>query len=528
MTSHTLQDLFKDISFQWQQIPKDIREDDLLKTHINDIVYDSRKAKKGLLFVAMRGVTIDGHTFCYKAYQQGCRHFLVDHFVELPADAIVIKVNNTRATLPLISANYFDHPAKKLFMLGGVTGTKGKTTTTITLQHILNHAGIPTASIGTLGADFQDIHYDLDLTTPESYDLQKLLRVFVDAGAKCVMMEVSSTALKYNRVDGLRFNFGIFTNFSSDHIGRLEHPNLEDYRDSKAKFFTKCDVIYINKADPLADYFASFATGQVIFYSCQNKFHADIEAKNIVTKQLKADKFITDMEISFPPGEHYSFPLMGKFNAENILPVLHIAKKIGLKQEEIQKGLIDIYIPGRTEAVALIPDVLIVTDVAHDGISVDRLLCEMKPYVKKGHKLMALISTISYRTDIRRKDIALAAAKYADVIMISTSWIGYEDPDDVVRDMASYLKDFKGTVFQESNRKKAIWKLINIVEPGDAILLADFGCYDYLIIGDKKIYHSDSETVSEAYDLKKQGKLETLLNKEESISIYNDNKNNNK
>ncbi len=512
--SHTLEELFKDISFQWQQKPKDVPEDVLLNTAIKDIVYDSRKAKNGLLFVAMRGVIIDGHRFCGKAYEQGCRYFLVDHCVDLPKDAVIIEVENTRATLPFISANYFDHPAENLLMLAGVTGTKGKTTTTIILQHILNHAGIPTASIGTLGANFKEINYHLDLTTPESYELQKLLRVFVDAGAKCVVMEVSSTALKYNRVDGLRYNYGIFTNFSSDHIGRLEHPSLEDYRDSKAKFFDRCDVVYINRADPLSDYFASFATGQVIFYSCQENIPADIEASRINTKQLTDDKFITDMEISFPTEEHYSFPLLGKFNAENILPVIQIAKKMGLKQEQIQDGLTDIYVPGRSEAVALIPDVLIVSDVAHDGISVDRMLADMRPFVKPGHKLIALISTISYRTDVRRKDIALAAAKHADLIMVSTSWIGNEDPNDVVRDMAKYLQDFPGPVLQEPDRKKAIWKLVNLVEPGDAMLLADFGCYEYLIVGDEKIPHSDSETVLEAYALKKEGKLETLLSKD--------------
>nr|WP_072514167.1 UDP-N-acetylmuramyl-tripeptide synthetase [Ndongobacter massiliensis] len=516
MARHILQNLLSGISYQWQQKPGEIDEDVLLKTSIDDIVYDSRKAKERLLFVALRGVTVDGHHFCQEAFDRGCRFFLVDKKVDLPAEAAVIEVENTRAALPLVSANYFDHPANELSVLVGVTGTKGKTTTTVALQKILNQAGIPTASIGTIGANFEKLHCDTDLTTPESYDLQKILRTFVDAGAQCVVMEVSSTALKYHRVDGLRFHYGIFTNFASDHIGRMEHPTLEDYRDSKAKFFNKCDVIYINRADPLADYFAGFATGKVIYYSCEDNIAADIWARNIVTKKESNAKFTTSMDAFLPQREHYAFPLLGKFNAENMLPVIHLAKHMGLSTDQIQFGLDAVQVPGRTEAVDIIPGVLVITDVAHDGISIDRLLGEMRQFVKPGHKLLTLISTISYRTEVRRKDMAQAAAKHADVIMLSTSWVGHEDPNDIVCEMAGYLQDFPGLVLQETNRKKAVWKLVALAEPGDAILLADFGDVDYVIIGDKKIYHSDPEAVREAYALKKEGKLEALIRENES------------
>lgn len=469
------------------------------------VVYDSLQADADSLFVAMEGLTVDGHAYCQKAYESGCRLFLVNQELDLPADAVIFTVKNTRAALPLVGANYYDHPAKELHLIG-ITGTKGKTTTCLALTKLLNDSGRPAASIGTEGAIFGDLHIETGLTTPESLELQACLRTFADAGAQYIVMEVSSTALKFHRTDGLHFEYGIFTNFASDHIGRLEHPSLEDYRDSKALFFGLCDVVFINRDDGLADYFTGFATGEVVFYSCApdaadraaGQGLVDIYADQIKTVHEADEGFRTSMEVHLPEKEQVSFPLLGRFNAENILPATAVAKHVGIPLELIRKSLFDLFVPGRTETLSCYPGVLIVTDMAHNGISVDRMLTEMRPFVKPGGRLMVLISTISYRTDVRRRDMAEAAAGKADVIMCSSSWVGNEDPNEIVENMASYLTDYEGLVLKEPDRRKAVAQLVYLAEPGDAILLCDMGETPYLIIGNEKIPYTDKEAVEAA------------------------------
>lgn len=501
----SLQDLLA--GTDWAAAKCEPAADFLAKDRPIRVVYDSRQAGRNCLFVAMEGLTVDGHRYCSQAYESGCRLFLVNQPVDLPPDALVFTVENTRAALPIVAANFFDHPAKELRLIG-ITGTKGKTTTCLALAKILNDTGHPAASIGTEGAIFGDLHIETGLTTPESFELQSYLRTFADAGARYAVMEVSSTGLKFHRTDGLRFEYGIFTNFASDHVGRLEHPSLEDYRDSKARFFGLCDTVLINRDDALADYFADFATGKIIFYSCAADAAAgvaagepegpDIYADRIQTVREEDGGFRTSMLAHLPEEYAVSFPLLGRFNAENILPAMAVALRLGLAPDAVCQSLKNLFVPGRTEVLNDYPGVLILNDIAHNGLSIDRLLGEMRPFVKPGSRLMVLLSTISYRTDIRRKDMAEAAAGKADVIMLSTSWVGHEDPNDLIEDMASYLTDFKGLILKEPDRPKAVEQLINLAEPGDAILLSELGPDNYLLIGNEKIPYTDKEAVKAA------------------------------
>ena len=191
---------------------------------IKDIVYDSRKAESGVIFVCLSGLKLDGHKFAQSAYDKGARAFICEKQIDLPDDATVITVKNSRVALGEISAKFFNYPAKELKIIG-ITGTKGKTTVAHLVQGILNESDIPCGIIGTVGAEFEGVKFPTNNTTPESYELQKLFRAMLDKGCKAVALEVSSLGVKHGRVDGINFACGIYTNLSPDHIGPLEHES---------------------------------------------------------------------------------------------------------------------------------------------------------------------------------------------------------------------------------------------------------------------------------------------------------------
>ena len=203
---------------------------------ISDIVYDSRKAVADTLFVCLCGARFDGHAYAESAYSNGCRCFMVERILDLPVDAIQIKVDNTRACLALASANFFNHPTKELKVIG-ITGTKGKTSTAHLVKALLEANGTKCGIIGTVGAYYDDVEIPTVNTTPESYELQKIFRIMLDNGCKACVIEVSSIGLMAHRVDCVDFEVGVFTNLSPDHIGPNEHPDFEDYMYWKSVLF---------------------------------------------------------------------------------------------------------------------------------------------------------------------------------------------------------------------------------------------------------------------------------------------------
>ena len=210
--------------------------------NVNNIVIDSRSASNESLFVCLNGANVDGHSYIMDAYNLGCRNFLVEKDVKLnKTDANIIKVDNTRKSLSIIAQNFYGNPANDLVVIG-ITGTKGKTTTAQMIKSIVETNGEKCGLIGTLGVFVGDNHYKTLNTTPESLDIQKYLLEMVNTGCKYVVMEVSSQALKYGRIHGMTFDYGIFTNLSIDHIGENEHIDYEDYRKSKSMLFKNCKI----------------------------------------------------------------------------------------------------------------------------------------------------------------------------------------------------------------------------------------------------------------------------------------------
>ena len=219
-----------------------------LDTEVSGLYYDSRKVTNGSAFICLSGTQVDGHDYIEPAIEKGATAIIIEKAVEVPEDVTVVKLPNTRKNLSLLAINYFDNPASKLTMIG-ITGTKGKTTTSWMIKNILEEDGHKTGVIGTMGVFIGNTHYDTVNTTPESYDIQKYLKEMVDDKVEYAIMEVSSQALKVGRVEGLSFDYGVFTNLTKDHIGEGEHENMEDYIYSKSLLFQKCKHGILNIDD---------------------------------------------------------------------------------------------------------------------------------------------------------------------------------------------------------------------------------------------------------------------------------------
>ena len=219
---------------------------------ISDVIYDSRKVSKGCLFVCLVGSAADGHKYAQAAADAGAAAIIVSKDTDI-SGAAVIKTDDTRKALAFISAEFFGNPADTLKTIG-ITGTKGKTTTAMMIRSILEKGGIKTGVIGTIGIMIGDKLIKTSNTTPESYEIQKAMRQMIDEGCKCVVMEASSLGLKWHRTDGFIFDYGIFTNFSHDHIGGVEHKDMEEYAECKAMLFRQCRTGIFNIDDPKTPY----------------------------------------------------------------------------------------------------------------------------------------------------------------------------------------------------------------------------------------------------------------------------------
>ena len=222
-------------------------------TEIKDICFDSRKITKDSLFVCLKGANFDGHSFFEEAIKYGAVGIVACKNLDLKEKIPLIIVKDTRKALADICAKFFSYPAKELNIIG-ITGTKGKTSTTFMLESIFKNAGIKCGVIGTLGVIIDGEIIKTDNTTPESYYVQKYLRIMANRGIKYVLMEVSSIGLKTHRVDNIFFKTAVFTNFSFDHVGRNEHESVEEYLECKSLLFSKCEKAVINKDDNKSGY----------------------------------------------------------------------------------------------------------------------------------------------------------------------------------------------------------------------------------------------------------------------------------
>lgn len=454
---------------------------------IKDIVYDSRKAEPDTAFVCLVGAKSDGHNFAKMAYDKGSRLFFAQKKLSLPEDARVIITEDTRITLAELSRQFFDYPDQKLKIIG-ITGTKGKTTTSNIIAQILNNSGKNAAVIGTNGIIINGVRTPTVNTTPESYELYKSFNDMVKAGCDHCVMEVSSQAVKLSRIHGIEFDVGVFTNLSPDHIGEGEHADYDEYRACKAGLFSKSKVSVINCDDGDSSYMIEAAAGKVITYSVKD---GDCCAYNIdrwsepgclgVKFKCRYNDVITELKISTP----------GIYSVYNALCAYAVCLQCGVNATQIIKYLPATRVKGRFEIVDALPDATVIIDYAHNGLSLESVLKTIKEYEPK--RLVVLFGSVGDRTQLRRRELAEVAREYADLAIVTSDNPGNEDPDKIIDEICSYLADTPYVRF--ADRSEAVEYALRNAEEGDVILLAGKGHEDYQLIGNEKVPFSEHDII---------------------------------
>ena len=469
---------------------------DASSTEVKALCSYSMDAQDGSIFMCIVGATADGHNYARNAYDVGCRIFVAERAISVGDDAFVIIVKNSRIARAQLSAVFFDYPADKMTLIG-ITGTKGKTTSSLLIYNILKSNGIAAGYIGSNGIAYNDVEEETVNTTPESYELQMYLKTMYDAGVRTVVMEVSSQALKMARVYGLKFKTAVFTNLSPDHIGEFEHPDFNDYKSCKHTLFTDYGAEYIvyNADDEYSSEMISGNRAEKVGISGKGDKNAAYRADGIYYYRT-ASKIAVNFRCS-EANESYevdlSFP--GDFSVYNALTAIAVCKRLGLNTEQITNAMRNVRIEGRFETYALPNGATVVIDYAHNGVSLKAALSALRAYSPS--RLICLFGSVGGRTKMRRAELGLVASRDADFCILTSDNPDGESPAAIIAEIASYFTTGSCPYVAIIDRKEAIEHALSMSEHGDIILLAGKGHENYQLICGKREKFSESEIIAE-------------------------------
>ena len=456
-------------------------------TEINEVRYDSRAVRPGDLFVAIRGYATDGHQYIGKALEQGAAAIVCE---EAPAGVPVVVVENARRALAEIAANRFGHPADSMVMLG-VTGTNGKTTTTYLVKHMLEDAGRKVGLIGTNQNLIGDEVVETERTTPESYELHALFARMRDAGCTHVIMEVSSHSLVLDRVHGIHFAVGAFTNLTQDHLDF--HKTMEEYRKAKALLFTISDKGVINLDDPAAGAMLADAKCPCLTFSCE-KDAADLTAKNL---KLHADgvEFVAATKGDLA---RVKLPIPGHFSAENALTALGIVLQLGMPLADAAKSLATATgVKGRVEVVPTDTDYTVLIDYAHSPDGVENVLRAVRGFAKG--RVVALFGCGGDRDRTKRPKMGKIAADLADFCIVTSDNPRTEDPKAIIDDILEGMKGTKTPMQVIVDRPEAIHWALAHAKKDDIIVLMGKGHETYQEVNHVKHHMDEREIVRDFF-----------------------------
>ena len=454
---------------------KGIKARGILDKQINKIECNSNNISEGDLFIAIEGFNTDGHLYIFDAIGNGATAVMLqtnkitkELIEKIPNEVTVIVAENTRYAMSICACNFYKNPSKK-FKLIGVTGTKGKTTTTFMIKSILEKQGYKVGLIGTICTYIGDKSLgDNDRTTPESLELQKLFAQMAEEKCEFVVMEVSSQSLKLNRVDGCDFDVGIFTNFSKDHISKKEHSDMDDYFNSKSKLFEMCKTAYINSDDIYANKLPQMIPNcEFITYGIDNP--AKLLAKDITVTNTTADFKVKLGDRN----ERIKTGIPGRFSVYNSLAAISIGLKYGCSQENIKDALLNVRVPGRSELVDNDKDLTIMIDYAHSPESLESILKTIKEYTKGD--IISVFGCGGDRDKGKRPMMGEIAGINSNYTIITSDNPRTEDPETIIKEIETGIKKTKGKYECILNRKEAIKKAISIAHKNDIVILAGKG-----------------------------------------------------
>lgn len=454
-------------------------------------IADSRKANKNSLFVCIKGEQSDGHRYITRAYEAGCRCFLVEHVPEdtLPKDADIFLSDNTRRDLALLAAAFYGHPAHGMTIIG-ITGTKGKTTVALMCQHIALQHNCRAGYIGTCGILYNGNHFTTENTTPGPLELHEYLARMRDDGIRVVFLEVSSQALWQHRVFGIPFSAVALTNLFPDHIGQGEHPDFDHYVACKKQLLTDfgAPFVLVNADDANVRQI----TKDISATHCGMHVPADIQAIEVCSQQ---EDGLPGMTFAYYDGKQsipVFLPLPGEHNVSNALFALALTAHLGINAATAARSLKDLHIPGRLETIQA-GEAMVVIDYAHNGGALRAALTSLRPYAKR--HLICLIGSVGERTQCRRVEIGQAAGELADMTYLTADDPGFESVEDICRQMAAAMpSDAVYTIVPD--RGDAIREALKHLQAGDVLLLAGKGDEQYQKIAGKLVPHNDRAVVN--------------------------------
>lgn len=462
-----------------------------LNIPISEVLYDSRKACFNGLFVCIRGAVVDGHKFISDVIENGVTAIVVETDVKVGKDITVIKVADTRLALACMSAAFFGHPARQLKTIG-ITGTKGKTTTTYMVKSILEKTGFKCGLIGTIETIIGEKVIPAVNTTPESYIIQKTFREMVDAGCDSVVMEVSSQGLMLHRVSGFTFDYGIFTNLEPDHIGPNEHKDFEEYTACKGMLFKQCTQGIVNIDDIHVEDILKGHTCKVETFGCLS--NADIRAENLELLQKQGYLGIA-YDIKGLIEKKVEIDIPGKFSVYNSLAAISICRHFGVSDDDIENALKEVKVKGRVELVPISDTFTLMIDYAHNAMSLESLLTTLKEYNPK--RLVCMFGCGGNRSKIRRYEMGEVSSKLADLTVVTSDNPRDEEPQEIMDDIIVGVRRAEGKYVTIIDRKKAIKYCIDHAKEGDIIVLAGKGHEDYQEIKGKKYHMDERELIQE-------------------------------
>lgn len=443
------------------------------EVEIKNIAYDSRMVSENYAFVAIVGNNVDGHDYIDSAINNGAMALIVSKEIEVDGNIAVILVKDTSAILSRLSMNLFDNPQKKMITIA-ITGTKGKTTVSFMIKRIIEESGSKCGLIGTTGIYIGDKYYPNKNTTPLAYDTLKYMNEMVDDKIDYVVMEVSSQALKYGRVNDMIFDYGVFTNLTQDHIGEFEHDSMEDYVSSKAKLFKQCVHGIFNLDDKYFFDMVDMGESSINTYGYSDK--ADLRA---ISMKLYRDKHLIgiDLELDGVIRDKFKISTPGKFSSYNAMAAILTCQMLGIDVKYMKKALSNFSVKGRVEPVEVSSKFTLLIDYAHNGVSTESILTTIKEYNPK--RIVTIFGCGGNRSRDRRYEMGEIAGKYSDYCIITEDNNRYEEFDDIANDILVGMKKTMCEYIIIPDRRDAIKYAIENGQEGDIIMLIGKGHEDY-------------------------------------------------
>ena len=455
----------------------------LPEVEITAVTNDSRRVQPGSVFVCTAGRTFDGHRYAQKALDAGAALVVTERPLGLAAE---VTVTNGRAVYGQLCSAFFDHPARKLRLVA-VTGTNGKTTVTTVIKQILDSAGHRCGLIGTIHTLVDTMELPAKYTTPEAWDLHMLLAKMAGAGCDCAVMEASSQALDQLRLFGLRFECGVFTNLTQDHLDY--HGDMENYFQAKASLFRACDTVIYNADDAWARRLP--------------QMYPEKRCVGFSVKDGSAD--FTARSIGLDPGgvqfamvgkrgiQHIRFPMPGAFSVYNAMAAAITAMRMGVTGDAVARALgASAGVRGRSE-VLYHGDFTVICDFAHTPDSIEKILSGMKPFAQK--RLLALFGCAGERDTTKRPLMVEAALKYADQLILTSDNPRKEDPRSILDSIEPQVKASGKPYIVEVERRRAVYAALEQLQPGDVLVLCGKGHEDYQVIDGVTIYLDEHRIV---------------------------------